>query len=167
MYISCCSRSKVEAVYICPVVESILSHFLMSPSKEYLWKEIRKSHIYYSKSGKITDKTNASLLISGKWLDYSCTQKEGSWKSPSTTANEERQTEEGRPKSLRIKSESRTVGMPPLLQPVYCNSTFLLAGKPGVFLSFWSRSALCPNPMSLPPHHISHALVLMGARAKV
>lgn len=165
MYISCCSRSKVEALYICPVVESIVSHFLTSPSREYLWKERRKSHIYYSKSGKIAGKANTSLLILRKQLDYSCTWREVSWKSPSTTANQEIQ-EEGRPKPLRIKSDSWTVGILPLLQPVHCNSTFLLTGKPGAFMSFWSKSVLRPNPMSLSPHHISHALVLMGAEAK-
>lgn len=47
LYNSLYSRSKAEAVYIFPVLESIFSHFFTSPSKEYLWKEIGKNHMLY------------------------------------------------------------------------------------------------------------------------
>lgn len=44
-----------------------------------------KNHIYHSKLGSNSDKANTSLLILCKKLDYSCTQRESSWKSWSAT----------------------------------------------------------------------------------
>lgn len=166
MYVPCCSRSKVEAVYTCPVIELILSHFLTSPSKEYLWKEIgKKSHILFQIRRKCWQSTYFFFYFrQASWLQlYSKRGFLGEYQYYSHPGETDRGREA---KIFDNKSASRTIGMPPLLQPVYCNSTFFLIGKPGVFMSFWSKSALCPSPMSLSLHCISHVLVLMGVQAK-
>lgn len=108
-------------MYTCPVAESIFSHFLASPSKEYLWKEIGGEKItytipnwdqiptkqillcwFYARS-LITVVLKERVLGRAEVLQY--------YSQPGDTDRREA-------KIMQNKSKSRTPEMPWILQPV-------------------------------------------------
>lgn len=107
-------------MYTCPVAESILSHFLTSPSKEYLWKETGwggKTIYTVPNWEKIpTKQIFLCWLYVKAWLQlYSMKGLLEELQYHNTTTRRHRQR---KTKITQNKSESRPTEMPSLLQPV-------------------------------------------------
>lgn len=159
-YISSCSRSKREAVYTCPVAESILSHFLTSPSKEYLWKDIGEKKITYTIPNQEKILTKQIFLCSfyaSSLITVVLQERVLGRVAVLQYYSQPEEIDRGREaKIIQNKRESRTTEMPPLLQPVYLQLHF--PSKWGTWDGTellvqncdWSKPHVCLTPSHLP-----------------